>query len=269
MGRRRILAARAALWATELLVLPVLASCAGIGPTAGSPGDPVRGRGELVFPEGLSRPPLPFVAQGQEPAWNVRVEDHRMQIATDYGAQTFVLARVGSEQLGRETRLRAVDGERRAVLRAVRRLCRDSMSGMPHPYEATLVLAERTLRGCGGDPRDLLAGRLFRVEALEGDALLAGSQISLAFDREGRVRGFASCNRFVADYELGGEGLHIGAASSTRRACARQRMRQEQSFLALLAAVDRFDFDETGALVLHAGTARIVARADPDAGAQE
>jgi heat shock protein HslJ/membrane-bound inhibitor of C-type lysozyme len=108
----------------------------------------------------------------------------------------------------------------------------------------------------GGDPAGLLRGADWDVVTLGGGRLVAGSRISLAFDDQGRVSGSASCNRYSASYTLAGGSLRTGPAVVSKRACATALMSQERRFLAMLAAVQRFEKAPDGALVLVTGDER-------------
>ncbi len=217
-------------------------------------------------------PGWPFEARGSEPGWDVRVEAERVAVTTGYGARSFSLPNLGAEQRGLVTRVRAADAAQSAVVVAERHICRDLATGMPHPYEVKLFLrgtsvetpSSETFSGCGGRPIDLLTGRTWIVEQLGEAGLIDRSHITLAFDADGRVAGLASCNRYHAGFELTGESLAIGPAASTMMACDEALMRQEQRFLTMLAGVDRFDLDDRGALILHAGGSMLVARAEAD-----
>lgn len=220
----------------------------------------------------IEGPVWPLEARGSEPGWDVRVEAERVAVTTDYGAHRFALPNLGSEQRGLVTRVRAADAAQSAVVVAERHICRDLATGMPHPYEVKLFLrgtasetpSGETLSGCGGRPIDLLTGRTWVVEQLVDTGLIDRSRITLAFDADGSVAGLASCNRYHAAFELTGESLSIGPAASTRMACDEALMRQEQRFLGILAGVERFDLDDSGALILHAGQSTLVARAEAD-----
>ncbi len=134
------------------------------------------------------------------------------------------------------------------------------MSGMPHPYTATVMVDGKTLAGCGGDPAALLQGVHWRVQRVGGAPVSKGTQPSMFFDAQGRVTGNSSCNRFFGGYSLSGEGLKIERPAGTMMACEPEVMKQEAAFLQALAALTRFELKD-GALVLLApdGTA-IVAR---------
>ncbi len=130
------------------------------------------------------------------------------------------------------------------------RVCRDTMSGMPHPLTAEVVVSGRTFRGCGGDPETLLTGGEWVAEDI-GGTLIDRSRATLDFGVDGRLAGRASCNAYTTTYKLTGESLTIGATATTTMSCAPSLMEQEQRFLDILQRVQRFDIDDTGALVLH------------------
>ena len=152
---------------------------------------------------------------------------------------------------GRVTRFRAADGEHRLALDVARRKCNDSMSGMPHPYVAAAEFDDRVLTGCGGEPVDLLAGREWVVEDLDGGGIIDRSRVTLVFDAaERRIHGRASCNSYNGGFVLTGEGLSFGDVAATMMACPEALMNQERRFFRILGGVSRFDLDATGALLL-------------------
>ena len=111
------------------------------------------------------------------------------------------------------------------------------MSGMPHPQSVTVVVGGQTLTGCGGEPVSLLQGAEWTVVEIDGKALVAGSQVTLAFGADGHLSGHASCNRFMSEYTLSGEGLAIAEGAGTRMMCDEALMEQERTFLAALGSV--------------------------------
>jgi heat shock protein HslJ len=46
--------------------------------------------------------------------------------------------------------------------------------------------------------------------------VIGGSQVTLAFAPDGRLTGNSSCNRFMSEYSLSGEGLAISKAQPAR-----------------------------------------------------
>jgi heat shock protein HslJ/uncharacterized lipoprotein YbaY len=130
------------------------------------------------------------------------------------------------------------------------RVCRDTMSGMPHPLTAEVVVSGRAFRGCGGEPETLLTGVEWVVEDI-GGTLIDRSRATLDFGVDGRLAGRASCNTYSTTYKLTGENLTIGATATTMMSCAPSLVEQERRFLEILQRVQRFDIGDTGALVLH------------------
>jgi len=85
--------------------------------------------------------------------------------------------------------------------------------------------------------------------------------VTIPFREGGRIDGLASCNRYLANYELTGEGLTIAGGASTMMACEPSLMEQERRVFDALAAVRRFEIAPDGALVLLAdGGPKLIAR---------
>ena len=124
------------------------------------------------------------------------------------------------------------------------------MSGLPYPQTVTLQIDSERLEGCGGQPGELLQGAEWVVEDIDGKGVVDFSRATLSFKEDGQLAGLASCNSYAAVFELTGEGLTIGPARNTRRACAPALNDQEQRFLSILAEVQSFEISETGALIL-------------------
>ena len=88
-----------------------------------------------------------------------------------------------------------------------------------------------------------LAGTTWRATTLHDSretpaSLVPDTEITLAFDAEGRVAGTAGCNRYSAGYVADGETLRFERAALTRMACLRPGvMEQEQAFVDALASV--------------------------------
>ncbi len=208
----------------------------------------------LSFPA----PETPYRARGNEPFWSVTQADGAL-ILSWLGFTDLTLPIVDStlDEAGAlvVTAFDRVQAQR-AILTRAPALCRDSMTGMPHPETVTLTISMPmggdTLTGCGGAPADLLTGRTWAVEDIAGTGLIDSSRVTMGFGTDGRVAGSGGCNRWFAGYEMTGEGLTIGQAGSTMMACPEALMTQERRFFEVLAQVTGFDIDETGALVLQA-----------------
>ena len=81
---------------------------------------------------------------------------------------------------------------------------------------------------------------------MDGEPVLAGTEITLAFDAAGRVSGNAGANNYFASFERSGaSGLSVSPIATTRmfRAEPAGVMEQEARYLALLQAVDAFRLD--------------------------
>lgn len=201
------------------------------------------------LPECAPRPPArvrAWRAGGNEPGWSATVENGALRLSLDDGAVT-------SEAPVDAT---ALDGAAVIVTAGAARLridpgpCNDTMSGMPFPDTATLAAGDRIYTGCGGDPRDLLTGPPWRVAAIDGAEVPAAVEVTLDFADDGRLGGSTGCNRYMTSFEITGETASPGQIAATRRLCPDPEMDTEARFLGALAAVRRFDIDDTGALLL-------------------
>jgi heat shock protein HslJ len=214
--------------------------------------------GSLAFAQAPTRPPLPlpFTATGNEPGWRLEIADDRITLDADYGT-TKLTMRAGTPQPVPDGRRYAGNADGRVlVVTVLDRVCKDDMTGMPRPQTVEVTMDEQALKGCGGDPATLLTGASWVVEDFDKQRMVEGTRVTLTFGADGRLSGSASCNNYTATYALRGEGLTIGQAASTRKACAPPLMAQEQSFLTMLAAVNRFEIGSDGVLILHAADGR-------------
>jgi len=104
-----------------------------------------------------------------------------------------------------------------------------------------------------GDPLGPLSGADWRLVELGGAPAPATDQpVTLGYE-DGRIAGFAGCNRYFANVEAGdGPGaVRIGPAGATRMACPGEAMDLEARYLAALAASREAEVDEA------AGTLRL------------
>ena len=223
------------------LIASLLGGCAQTSaPVAATPGE--------------GEPPLR--ARGQEPAWSLQLSGDQLQ--WQVGGQTFT-AQMRPQPSASGARLAGMHEGKIIEVWTKARVCRDSMSGMPHPYEVLVRLDERRYAGCGGEPAALLQGE-WQISALAG-GLPADARLTLQFDARGRVSGRAGCNRYTSSYTLSGEGLRIGPGAATRMACAPALMDVESRYVRQLEAVQRFDIADDGTLqLIGAQGQRIVAR---------
>lgn len=192
--------------------------------------------------------PLPFEARGNEPPWLLTLDDSSLLLSRGYDRQelryTPIRQQQGSEQL------RITAGTATQVTAQLNpRICHDSMTGMPYPWQVTVMTEGESLLGCGGDPRELLLGEWI-IEDLNGRGIIDSSRISLHINAEGHFNGLASCNRYSGTYQLSGENIQFGAIRATKMACSPALRQQEQAFFSLISRVHQFDRDATGALLL-------------------
>lgn len=195
----------------------------------------------------------PFIARGHEPGWQFQLlGEHaellrfgepapmRMSIST-------IDSSVGLTRLSVDSALGAV------TIRIEHSLCRDSMSGLPHPDSVSIDLPDRQLRGCGGDPHALLRSQPWRVastaEAVAPVALLR-------FDESGQLQLQGPCSQYRGEYRLSGEGLRLQLTKATHEDCVTNADMDaevgawEQQLLERLRAVQRHDFGLEGELRL-------------------
>lgn len=200
---------------------------------------------------------LPFTARGNEPFWRAIVEPGQL-----------VLERMGESpvELHYETTHSSATGRTfraegdgiRITLVTAPQLCRDSMTGMPHPNQVRLDVNGDEFRGCGGEPGRLLQGTEWVVEDIDGAGIIDSSRVTINFMPENRVAGNASCNQFTGGWKLTGEGLGLTQMASTKKACAPALMNQESRFLSLLSDTTRFDIGRHGELLLTASDGQMI-----------
>jgi heat shock protein HslJ len=88
---------------------------------------------------------------------------------------------------------------------------------------------------------------------------------TMRFDAEGKMSGFAGCNRMFGSYEMEGSTLRFGGVGATRMMCP-DRMDIENAFLAAIHATRSFSMKE-GALALADSAGAVVAVLRPGASA--
>lgn len=218
-------------------------------------------RGQQLPPcTATKRAPTPFVAIVHEPSWHLSIVDGTMTVRRP-GAPPTVIA-VGEPAMHEGDRVwRGSVDDKGLVLRVGGARCRDAMSGMLHPATALLTIGGDTHPGCAGDPVDLLAVGEWLVESLAGEAVAEEPPLTLDFSADRRIAGSGGCNRFGGGFSIG-EGLTIGPdLMSTMMACPEPVMATERRLMDWLPAVQRFDFDDSGRLVLSAADGQtLVAR---------
>ena len=189
-------------------------------------------------------PTLPLVARGNEPGWVMTLAHEGIVFSGQDGTKREVPLPAATDADG-TTIFDSGDG---LVVSVTDALCRDTMTGMPHPYSVDLTLDGAALSGCGGDPRALLAG-VWKLVDLPGVTLPEGA--APTFEVAGDfMSGAGGCNRYMGGLTLSGEGLSLQPGGMSMMACEEPLMQFETAFLALLGRVGQFDIDEKGQLVL-------------------
>ena len=188
-------------------------------------------------------------ARGNEPSWQIEMSDKALTFRSLEG-ETFTIEPVPqpTRENGIDTYSVTVDG-RQFTLAIANEVCADTMTGMPYPKTATVIVGDDKLSGCGGEPASLLHGD-WRVERIAGKALVAGSEPTLAFGPDGDIHGNGSCNRFFGSFALTGEGLTISETGASMMMCEQPLMDQERSLLNAFEAARRFEVATTGQLRL-------------------
>lgn len=190
-----------------------------------------------------------LTARGNEPGWHVEIDDSAITFTTMDGAPVSIEPVPPATIANEVTVYSATVGSEPFVLFVANTTCSDTMSGMPFPKTVAVVSGGQTYIGCGGESVSLLLGD-WRVEEVGGQAVIAESETSIAFDLDGRVHGNSSCNRFFGTFTLTGEGVTISDTGGTMMACDPGLMEQEQRFLSALDAVRRFESTPDGHLWL-------------------
>lgn len=192
-----------------------------------------------------------YRAYGNEPGWSAIIGEDTVALDADYGAVRFETDRPEAQLTPGAYVFDMPEISARLTLED--RLCNDLSTGMPHPHHATLRLEERELRGCGGDPASLLTGAEWTITDIDGTPPIDGTETVIGFGPDARSYGSTGCNRFMGGYTLTGEGFSLEPLGVTMMACPDPLMDQERAVLDALEAVRRFDFDESGALLLIGG----------------
>ncbi|WP_372613514.1 META domain-containing protein [Aquicoccus sp.] len=195
----------------------------------------------------MPEPPL-YRAGGNEPGWHVRIGADTVDLTADYGALSLTAPRPDVQVAPGAYFFDMPQLDARLTVKE--RLCYDAATGMPYPHTATLMLEDRNLKGCGGNPDNLLTGAEWHIDVIAGQGVIGDTQITIAFGPDMRISGHTGCNRFMGGYKLTGEGLRLGQLGVTMMACPEAQMAQERRVLDALDEVRRFDIEASGRLLL-------------------
>ncbi len=115
---------------------------------------------------------------------------------------------------------------------------------------APLMLALMT-SGCSSGPPPALAKNSWVLAELPGKTLVPGSNVTLAFDKDG-IKGNSGCNSYGGQYKVDGSNLSFSGVASTLRACADgQMMQQESEFLGALQRTTQYRIDGSNLVLLN------------------
>lgn len=89
-------------------------------------------------------------------------------------------------------------------------------------------------------PASALERTHWQVESIAGRPVIDFITLELAFKEQGRITGFAGCNRLLGNYQLQGSRLVFSKLGVTRSLCAPAVMEQERRLLSELQKVQGF-----------------------------
>jgi uncharacterized lipoprotein YbaY/heat shock protein HslJ len=203
-----------------------------------------------------------ITASGNEPGWKLEINQREMILLLNNGARR-VAAPVSAPLIADDMRryLTTAEGQPFAAT-ITNRPCADTMSGMPHPTTVVVSLASQELRGCGGNPAEVLHGE-WRVQNLNGRVIEGDLLGTLNFAPGGALSGRSFCNSYTGKYTLTGESLSIAPGASTLMACLSPAGALEKTFMDLLGSVRRFEISANGSLILHTGAGRTLSARRP------
>lgn len=188
-------------------------------------------------------------ARGNEPFWSLEIAADAMTFSTPDGEPlkiSPVPAPISANAV--DLYVTTANGQPFVAVLADR-LCVDDMSGMSFPRTAIVAIGDRQFTGCGGESVALLHGD-WRITAIGATPVIATSEPTMTFSPDGKISGYASCNRYFADFSLTGEGLSFTQAVATRMACDQPLMTQESQLLAALETITGFAITPTNQLTL-------------------
>ena len=99
-----------------------------------------------------------------------------------------------------------------------------------------------------------LEGTAWQLSTLIQDetasSLLVESQITAEF-ADGEINGTAGCNSYFGSYEIDGDKITFSGFATTRKACPKEIMEQERSYLAALQTAERITIDGQTLTITH------------------
>ena len=83
------------------------------------------------------------------------------------------------------------------------------------------------------------------IQAIKGKVILADSNPTLQFNKNGQLAATAGCNNMSSGYELDEKNLNIGMVMATRKMCSESLMEQETRLMQVLGADIQYSIDGT------------------------
>ncbi len=117
------------------------------------------------------------------------------------------------------------------------------------------VSQQQTVNVSAGTPQNPLANTFWRATQVDGQTVLAGTNLTANFGAGGGLQGSSGCNTYSASYSVNGENLSISPPSGTSRLCADPPgiMEQETAFLNALVSASSFSLEGQQLYLAHAG----------------
>lgn len=120
------------------------------------------------------------------------------------------------------------------------------------------VFALTLLAGCASNaPKDaptLPVASTFSLHSINGVNALDNSFASISFEKDHRAYGIASCNNFLAHYQLENHYIIFSSVGTTRKMCSAELMQQEQLFIKALEQSKTWKYSpEHGTLSINFG----------------
>jgi len=127
--------------------------------------------------------------------------------------------------------------------------------GALHPLVWLFPVVLALLAACAGASSAppgtaAIVGTEWRLESLNGQAVMERSTASLQFPESGRVTGNGSCNTFVGAVAIDNESIIFRQMASTKMACMGGASEQETRYMQALSQAQRYEVVD-GQLLIH------------------
>ncbi|MCO4321052.1 META domain-containing protein [Aliidiomarina quisquiliarum] len=193
--------------------------------------------------------PLPLTAQGNEPSWQVQLNNGHLNFSQLNGGNESNLVYKVSPQTDLGQRYTAKGAKGNMRLTVTNKTCSDTMTGMPYPYTAQFDYNGQQLEGCAGSPNQVLRGVEWYIQEINGNKIDMKT-VRFSFLPNGEVTGFAGCNNFFGQYQLTGEGIKFSQFGATRMACEPKRMDIEDAVFSIFSNANEVTIDAAGMLTI-------------------